>query len=63
MHRSKVTHFTAMRDNSYVPFILVNLLNLCQHSSSTYIWSIHLSWYDIPEFVFPAMVSLIEGCC
>jgi hypothetical protein len=24
---------------------------------------ISLNWYDIPEFVIPIMISLLEGCC
>ena len=34
-----------------------------QHSSSTCLWNISLSWSDIPELVVPTMISLIEGCC
>jgi hypothetical protein len=43
----------------------VNFPFICSKipAAPAYIEYISFSWYDIPEFVVPIRISLIEGCC
>jgi len=46
-------------------FSIVNFPFNCSNIPAVpaYIWSIYLSWSDIPEIVVPIRISVIEGCC
>ena len=46
-------------------FPIVNFPFICSKipAAPAYIEYISFSWYDIPEFVVPIRISLIEGCC
>ena len=56
------TKLYAKRDDFNFPIVNLHLYvaTFRQHLHMEYT---SLSWYDIPEFVVPIKISLIEGCC